>query len=128
MTRNTHPATPDTALSRRLCALADVPDGGSAGFDAATADEPVGILAVRRAGTLWLYVNRCPHVRLPLDFQPGQFLDRSKTRILCANHGALFDIESGACVGGPCTGHSLITVAHRIDDAGDVWIPERLAL
>lgn len=124
-------ASPDPGW-RRLCALGDIPDGGSAGFTVAGNDpatpEPVGLLAVRKAGALHVYVNRCPHVRLPLDFVPGRFLDRSATNILCANHGALFRIEDGACLHGPCRGHSLIAVESRIDGAGNVWIPERIAL
>jgi nitrite reductase/ring-hydroxylating ferredoxin subunit len=117
---------------RRLCALSDIPDGGSAGFSVTGDDdpsaEPVGLLAVRKDGALWLYVNRCPHVRLPLDFTPGRFLDRSATKILCANHGALFRIEDGACLAGPCRGHTLLAVANRIDSLGDVWIPALIAL
>ncbi|MDA0674873.1 MAG: Rieske 2Fe-2S domain-containing protein [Proteobacteria bacterium] len=122
---------PDPAW-RRLCALADIPDGGSNGFSVVSDDDasadPVGLLAVRKGGALWVYVNRCPHVRMPLDFTPGRFLDRSATKILCANHGALFRIEDGTCLAGPCRGHHLIAVANRIDSDNNVWIPAMIAL
>lgn len=113
---------------RVLCGLADVPDGRSAGFAVADDEETIGLIAVRKGRALWLYVNRCPHVRLPLDFVPGQFLDRTGTRILCSNHGALFRIEDGGCVGGPCRGHRLMAVPSWIDPDGNVWIPRRIAV
>ena len=34
-------------------------------------------------------------------------MNMDKTRILCATHGAAFEIETGSCVSGPCEGDSL---------------------
>ena len=61
--------------------------------------------AVRRGDTVHGYVDRCPHMGLPL----AQVLDDYVTagRIVCSWHGAVFDIESGACLGGPCVGGAL---------------------
>ncbi len=56
---------------------------------------------------VFVYVNRYGGTGLPLDFRPGQFLDHSRTHILCTNHGAVFRIEDGFCVSGPCAGTSL---------------------
>jgi len=36
--------------------------------------------------------------------------------IQCSSHGALFTIEDGECVAGPCTGQSLIAVDFSIQD------------
>ncbi|MEE8263379.1 MAG: Rieske (2Fe-2S) protein, partial [Gammaproteobacteria bacterium] len=38
---------------------------------------------------------------------PDQFLDETGNLLQCATHGALFRIEDGFCVAGPCTGASL---------------------
>ena len=97
-----------------LCALADIPDGGSVRIE--TAGLRRGYLAVRRGCSVFVYVNRCPHIGAPLDFRPGQFLNLEKTHILCANHGALFDIRDGRCVEGPCAGDRLQAVAVEVRD------------
>ena len=69
--------------------------------------ERVAVLAVRRGAQVFAYVNSCPHTGAPLDFQPGRFLSLDKTLIQCSTHGALFRIEDGFCLAGPCAGKSL---------------------
>ncbi len=108
----------------KLCRLDDVPDGGSNGFVAAT---PSGVrkpfLAVRRGPRVSVYVNSCPHTGAPLDFRPGQFLNHDKTLILCSTHGALFRIEDGFCVSGPCAGKWLEAVPTEVR-GGTVYLLE----
>ena len=87
----------------KLCQLNDIEDGDSAGFQIQTPDGKRSIIAIRKAGTIHAYVNSCPHIGAPLDFQPGQFLNRDKTHIMCSTHGALFQINNGLCISGPCT-------------------------
>ncbi len=60
---------------------------------------------VRSGETAHGYVDRCPHMGMPL----AQTLDDyvHEGRILCSWHGAVFDIASGACIGGPCQGGRL---------------------
>ena len=97
-----------------LCALDEVPDGGSQGFVAETAEGRRAVLAVRHGRSVFVYVNSCPHIGAPLDFKPGQFLNLERTHIQCANHGALFRIEDGHCVSGPCVGKSLQAVPVQV--------------
>ena len=101
----------------RLCAPDEVAEGQSRGF------EIVGekLFAVRKDGHLYAYRNRCPHRGIPLEWLPDQFLDHSASLIQCATHGALFLIESGECVAGPCAGQALQPLAIREDDQG-IWI------
>ena len=56
------------------------------------------------------YVNSCPHTGGPLDWIEGQFLDLNGQYIVCATHGALFRIEDGHCLAGPCKGKGLTAV------------------
>ncbi len=91
----------------RLCELAEIPDDGSAGFDLEIDDKTIRLMAIRRGERVYVYENSCPHRGLTLDFKPGQFLDAEKKRILCSNHIALFQIEDGLCIEGPCRGASL---------------------
>jgi nitrite reductase/ring-hydroxylating ferredoxin subunit len=99
------PSTP-----RRLCRLDDLTSPGSAGFIVETADGAIEVMVIRQGARAFAYVNLCPHWGAPLDMTPGQFLDRDRQHILCANHGAVFRIEDGFCLKGPCRGASLQAV------------------
>jgi nitrite reductase/ring-hydroxylating ferredoxin subunit len=41
-------------------------------------------------GQAYVYLNRCPHRGVGLEWHPDQFLDPSNSLIQCATHGALF--------------------------------------
>jgi nitrite reductase/ring-hydroxylating ferredoxin subunit len=56
------------------------------------------------------WLNCCPHQGRRLDYVPGKFLIH-KEQLVCAAHGASFDLEEGLCVGGPCRGEHLTKVA-----------------
>jgi nitrite reductase/ring-hydroxylating ferredoxin subunit len=104
------------AGERALCAPADIPPGATGAFPAA-AGAAHGLFAVHhfREGIL-LYVNRCPHLGVPLDWLPGQFLTTDGARIMCATHGAEFRISDGYCVKGPCRGEALTKVPCTVRD------------
>jgi nitrite reductase/ring-hydroxylating ferredoxin subunit len=112
---------------RVLCALSDIPDGQSKGFPAAPGAF-TGLFAVRRGDRVWVYVNSCPHIGVPLDPVPDRFLDAKKQNIVCSTHGARFRIEDGFCTSGPCYGEFLEAVPHRIDEQGLVLVPEDAGL
>ncbi len=59
---------------------------------------------VRKGDRVFGYPDRCPHMGLPLAQKLDDYLSSGGELILCSWHGALFDIESGRCVGGPCVG------------------------
>ena len=62
---------------------------------------------VRRGEEVRGYVDRCPHAGLPLAQKLDDYLTPAGDLITCSWHGALFDIDTGACVGGPCAGAAL---------------------
>jgi nitrite reductase/ring-hydroxylating ferredoxin subunit len=62
---------------------------------------------VRRGDAVWGYVDRCPHMGLPLAQRLDAYLTPDGSLIACSWHGALFDPETGACAGGPCGGAGL---------------------
>jgi nitrite reductase/ring-hydroxylating ferredoxin subunit len=64
------------------------------------------------------YVNSCPHIGLPLDLKPGTMFNADVGYFICSTHGALFEPETGLCVGGPCAGRHLVPVA--IERDGDI--------
>lgn len=103
---------------RRLCALTDLDDPGSATFPL---EDGSGLMLVRKAGAVFAYRNSCPHAGHPLDWVEGRFLDLERQFILCASHGASFLVESGLCVGGPCAGKKLESLPVSLED-GVVWL------
>lgn len=107
-----------------LCRLDDIEDGGSDGFSLEARGRRWGVIAVRQGGEVFTYVNACPHIGAPLDFQPGQFLDADREHILCTTHGALFRIHDGYCISGPCSGDHLTPVQAetRNGDSMEIWV------
>ncbi|KJH79988.1 MULTISPECIES: Rieske (2Fe-2S) protein [Pseudomonadaceae] len=101
----------------RLCATGDIKEGQSKGFEI----QGQRLLAVRKDGVLHLYENRCPHRGIPLEWLPDQFLDSSGSLIQCATHGALFLIDSGECVAGPCAGQALRALT-SVERDGIIWL------
>jgi len=93
---------------------AQLPEGAALSF--ALHDEPY--FAVRKDGCVFAYKNKCPHLGIPLEWQPNEFLDAEGELIQCSTHAALFLIDSGECVSGPCTGEKLTPVAITCDDTG----------
>jgi len=100
----------------KLCALDDIEDGNSGRFFAECDGQMKNFIVVRQAQHAFVYLNSCPHIGSPLDLAPGRFLNPDKTMILCSTHGALFRIEDGYCVSGPCAEESLSPVAFDIRD------------
>jgi nitrite reductase/ring-hydroxylating ferredoxin subunit len=101
---------------QQLGPVEDIPEGGSKGYTI----NGETLFAVKKAGQVFLYRNNCPHANLPLEWVPDQFLDHSGTLIQCANHGALFVIETGECVSRPCAGQTLEAVACTLED-GEIY-------
>ncbi|OWK32953.1 Rieske (2Fe-2S) protein [Sphingomonas mucosissima] len=68
---------------------------------------------VRRGNAAFGYVDRCPHMGLPLAQKLDQYV--SAGHITCSWHGALFEVTSGACAGGPCQGTALTPWPVRVE-------------
>ena len=100
----------------KLCNLSDIEDGNSAAFTAEFDGKTNMVLAVRNGEQVSVYLNSCPHTGGPLDIRPGNFLSKDKKHLLCSTHGALFNIEDGYCVFGPCQSSSLESIPVQIKD------------
>ncbi len=105
-----------TAGTVVLCGLDELEDPGSREFKWGTGAWPLEFFAVRRGGSVSGFVNRCPHAGTPLNWEPDEFLDAGGDMIQCDSHGALFTIDDGVCVDGPCPGAALESVALRVED------------
>ncbi len=99
-----------------LCPLAEIADGCSKGFALGAGAAQRELFVVRSNGRLYAYENSCPHTDGPLDWTPDQFLTVERDFIQCATHGALFRIETGECLDGPCLGQWLRAVRVVLED------------
>ena len=76
---------------------------------------------VRRHGDVYAYRNVCPHAGHRLHWKPHAFLSKRRDLIMCSKHGAIFAIESGECVDGPCLGRALTPLRASVE-AGDIVV------
>lgn len=90
--------------------LAALPEGAASEAVLAIDGEEESLILTRVAGRVQAFRNICPHAGRRLDWAPGAFLI-DQGRLVCAAHGASFDMASGLCVAGPCKGASLTAVA-----------------
>ena len=90
-----------------ICRLEDITDPGSRGFSLKINGETLEGFVVQKDGLFFAYKNSCPHTGSPLDWVEHHFLDMDEALIQCAVHDARFEIESGLCLAGPCSGDSL---------------------
>ena len=90
-----------------LCALDVIADGAARNFVLQIGEAFFHGFVVRKGGAVVGYVDRCPHQGLPLAKVLDGYLTPDGSLITCAWHGALFRIDDGACIGGPCPGAKL---------------------
>lgn len=99
-----------------LCKSSEIDDPGSKGFQIKRSRRLVDLFVVHKDGQFHAYLNSCPHTGVNLEWLEDQFLDMDNAFIQCATHDALFDIESGLCLAGPCVDDHLKIVSLEIRD------------
>lgn len=105
-----------------LCRLDELPDRGTHGFDLGPDADPREIFLYRDGRRVFAYENACPHLGSPLEFMPDRFLAADGRHFLCSTHGALFRLEDGHCVSGPCQGQALLQFETEVDGDGRVLL------
>ncbi|MDJ0943491.1 MAG: Rieske (2Fe-2S) protein [Kiloniellales bacterium] len=105
-----------------LCRLEDIEDGEGRGFVFGEGLARREIFVVREAEAVYGYANACPHAGTPLDWEPDRFMNADGSYLMCHTHGALFRIEDGYCIAGPCAGASLTTVALQVAEDGGIYL------
>jgi len=103
-----------------LLCIDDLEEGTSKGLEAGNRY----FFAVKKNATIFLYRNSCPHLGTPLEWEEDRFLDSDGALIQCSTHGALFLIEDGRCIAGPCKGKSLQPVRFVIE-SGMIMVSEQ---
>ena len=112
------------AAERLICAGADLVDSGDGvRFEIEIDGRAEPAFAVRYEGRVHAYLNRCAHMPMELDWKPGKFFDISGLLLICSTHGAVYEPDTGRCVGGPCYETGLVAVSVEERD-GQVFLKD----
>ncbi|MDD2610229.1 MAG: Rieske 2Fe-2S domain-containing protein [Giesbergeria sp.] len=111
-----------------LCHLHDIPDGSARGFDPGGVGRDT-VFVVRRGDCVHGWYDQCPHEGLtPLPYRRHHYLNKAGNRIVCFAHGALFEIDSGQCVRGPCLGQALRSLPLTLLKDGRIMAVEEISI
>jgi nitrite reductase/ring-hydroxylating ferredoxin subunit len=108
-------------MSTPLLTIDRIEDGGFAECEAMLAGDAESLILHRRGASVQAWLNVCPHAGRRLDWAPGQFLRSKEGLLVCAAHGASFELAHGQCVAGPCRGASLRAVEVEVRE-GAVYL------
>ena len=110
------------AAKRLICPSQELSERGKGvRFSVETSQGSIPAFVVRYRGNVQGYLNRCAHVRVELDAQPGEFFDVAGLYLVCRTHGAAYVPETGYCIGGPCKGMRLTKLAIE-EHGGSVYL------
>ncbi len=97
-----------------LARFDQVPDGGFLEVEARVDGDAESLVLYREGEQVRAWLNVCPHAGRRLDWAPGQFLKSAQGHLVCAAHGASFELVQGDCVSGPCRGDRLRAVGVNV--------------
>jgi len=104
---------------RLICASDALADAGpGVRFEVEYFGEVTPAFVVRTQGRVVGYLNRCAHMPMELDWQPGAFFADDAEHLICSTHGALYAAADGRCLGGPCGSTPLVPLAVAERDGG----------
>ena len=106
---------------RPVALLSELDDRSCKEFSIGDGDGPFRGFIVRMGDDVHAYQNFCVHAGHPLNFRPDDFLTKDRDAIICSSHGAMFEIDSGLCIAGPCVGRSLRRVPVSVEN-GIVYV------
>jgi len=112
--------------SRVVITFDSIEEGGFAEAEAMLDGDAESLIVHRDGSGVRAWLNVCPHAGRRLDWAPGKFLKSREGHLVCAAHGASFELGRGDCVAGPCRGDSLRAVAVEVRD-GQVVLSDRPA-
>ncbi len=99
-----------------LMAFELLAEGMPAEAEAAIDGSAESLILVREGAQVRAWRNVCPHAGRRLDWAPGKFLLTKTGHLVCAAHGATFELQGGQCLSGPCRGQALQAVPVYVRD------------
>jgi nitrite reductase/ring-hydroxylating ferredoxin subunit len=101
--------------------LDELDDPGCREFTIGGGNWPFRGFVVRKGCEVYAYQNFCVHDGHPLNWSPNRFLTKDGNALICASHGATYEIETGYCFAGPGSGRTLRKVEVEVRD-GVVYV------
>ncbi|MDH5544213.1 MAG: Rieske 2Fe-2S domain-containing protein [Gammaproteobacteria bacterium] len=99
-----------------LCAMSELQENTPRGFSLGDDPDTQDVFLIKRDGQVYAFKNSCPHTGATMNWLPDAFMDMEGFYIQCSIHGALFNVEDGLCVRGPCVNQSLTPATIRIEN------------
>jgi nitrite reductase/ring-hydroxylating ferredoxin subunit len=98
---------PNSSVAKESQLLAVMPqldlhEGTSVMFRFEKHGEALEGFVIRHHGNIYAYLNLCPHASEPIIDGTQSAFNSDKRYIVCREHFAMFNPETGACVSGPC--------------------------
>lgn len=62
---------------------------------------------LKKNDRFFVYQNKCKHLPVTLDLGDDNLFTHDKAHFQCHMHGAMYELETGYCVAGPCQGARL---------------------
>jgi nitrite reductase/ring-hydroxylating ferredoxin subunit len=109
-------------MPQQLCKFSEVGKNGKE-ISLQTKTGTVYIMLFLHSDSIRAFHNSCPHQGRPLNFAPDRFLITPEEHLVCAHHGATFELENGECLDGPCRGSSLRSIKVFLED-NLVWLDQ----
>jgi len=94
----------------KIASLDELKNGESKKFKIKRPDRDTEAFLIKKDGKYFAYLNLCRHWTVGLDFDDNEFFSEDKNWLVCKNHGAIYNPESGICESGPCGGAALYGV------------------
>ena len=110
-------------MSSVLCKTTDLDTLGSIGLEVKINRKTQDIFIIKKDTEFFAYKNQCPHRLTQMEWNPNDFLTEDKQHIICAMHAAIFNLDNGFCISGPCAGESLKKVGISVKD-GNIFLEE----
>ncbi|WP_297808148.1 Rieske (2Fe-2S) protein [uncultured Methylophaga sp.] len=105
-----------------LCQTGELEEYQTREFTVEIGEDSLNFFLLKQDGDIRAYLNFCPHLGIPLNWQPDEFMSMEGTHIQCSTHGALFQLEDGYCFSGPCRGESLTPLNIDINDSDEIYL------
>jgi len=99
-----------------LCLTTDLDNTRAKSLTIEINGQQVDIFLARNKRGIYAYLDVCPHAGTPLEWQADRFFEETGTYLMCATHGAHFQVHDGRCVAGPCLGDALTPLPIRVKD------------
>lgn len=98
------------------------------GFSVKIRGRVVKGFVVKKNDLFFAYLNVCKHLPITLDLNDDNFFTFDKAFLQCHMHGAMYEIETGYCVGGPCLGARLDALSlAETEDELIITVPDSAA-